>query len=182
MDPDDAAAAEAGEEMGSTLLVGEALGEHQKRSSWTTAGQLLTAWCEAQLQNQEMDDCITVDVNVPVRAPLQGLELQQFGAREEAQRRVRLEEAQKRALLEEVEFARGQLKLGDGGAEDGITTTSTNTSTSAMTTKSISAGSTTAQSRTVARPRKKSRFDSALFIKFSKPLHCECERGLQCIV
>ena len=177
MDPDDAAAAEAGGEMGSTVLVGEALGEHQKRSPWTTAGQLLTAWCEAQLQNQEMDDCITVDVNVPVRAPLQGLELQQFGAREEALRRARQEAAQKRVMLEEVEFARGQLKLGDAGAEEGITSTaSTNTSTAAMTTKS-----TTAQSLTVARPRKKSRFDSALFIKFSKPLHRKHERGLQCV-
>lgn len=146
-DPDDVVAAE---DVG---LVGDAL---TTKSPWTTAGQLLQAWARAQANNTEMDDSVTVDVHVPVRAPLAGAELQIFLAREEAERQALQRAAEQQAMLAQVELAKGQLHLGE---EEGETLKATTTAV--------------AKSLTTGRPRKKSRFDSTLFLKFSKPLHCK---------
>jgi hypothetical protein len=105
-----------------------------------------------------MDDSVTIDVNVPHRAPLVGPELKVFLANEEAERLKQLKEEEKRAMLREVELAKGQLRLGE---EDTMGPTATEGKTSSGTTAVSS-----------SRPRKKSRFDSSLFLKFSKPLHC----------
>jgi hypothetical protein len=64
-------------------------------------------------------------------------------------------------MLREVELAKGQLRLGEDEATSG----------GAGLASSIKA---MAPMRMAApRPRKKSRFDSSLFLKFSKPLHCK---------
>jgi cleavage and polyadenylation specificity factor subunit 2 len=125
-------------------------------SQWTVAGQLLQAWYEAQKSGEEMDDAVVIDIPVPHRVPLSGSELQAFLADEEAtrQRQVKLEE--ERAMLREVELAKGQLRLVEEDTEKPGT---------AMT---------TAARKLPNMPRKKSRFDASLFLKFSKPLHCKC--------
>jgi cleavage and polyadenylation specificity factor subunit 2 len=136
-------------------MVGSAV---TQASEWTTAGQLLSAWAKAKAAGREMDDSVTIDVNVPHRAPLVGPELKVFLANEEAERLKQLKEEEKRAMLREVELAKGQLRLGE---EDTMGPTATEGKTSSGTTAVSS-----------SRPRKKSRFDSSLFLKFSKPLHC----------
>jgi len=153
------------DEEGGGGMVGDALTETTK-SPWTTAGQLLSAWAQAKAAKREMDDSVWVDVNVPFKSPLQGAELQAFLAEEEAQRLALQQAAQKRGMLEQVEFAKGQLRLGE---EETATTAETTTNTVAAAAPANK--TTTTASR--GRPRKKSRFDSALFMKFSKPLHCE---------
>lgn len=135
------------------VMVGESLTEATK-SPWTTAGQLLQAWARAKADGTEMDDSVTVDVNFPIRAPLAGAELKSFLAQEEAARQSLLRAEEKRAMLAQVELAKGQLHLGEEETEAAKTTASA---------KSVSAG----------RPKKKSRFDSTLFLKYSKPLHCK---------
>jgi cleavage and polyadenylation specificity factor subunit 2 len=150
-DQDDAA--EEGEGM-----VGLAVAE---LSEWTTAGQLLSAWAQAKAAGREMDDSVVVDVQVPIRAPLVGSELKAFLADEEAARLKQKKQEEKRAMLREVELAKGQLRLGEEEAGGQLASESKTSATS-----SAPGGS--------ARPRKKSRFDSSLFLKFSKPLHCKC--------
>lgn len=157
-DQDDGAAEEGQEGM-----VGLAVTEG-KLSEWTTAGQLLSAWAQAKAAGREMDDSVTVDVQVPVRAPLVGMELKAFIADEEAAHLKHKKQAEKRAMLREVELAKGQLRLGEEDTTQGGQLVSESNKTSA--TSSAPGGST--------RPRKKSRFDSSLFLKFSKPLHCKC--------
>jgi cleavage and polyadenylation specificity factor subunit 2 len=156
-DQDDGAAEEGQEGM-----VGLAVMEGQL-SEWTTAGQLLSAWAMAKAAGREMDDSVVVDVQVPVRAPLVGTELKAFIADEEAARLKHKKQAEKRAMLREVELAKGQLRLGEEDTTAGGQLVSESNKTSA--TSSATGGST--------RPRKKSRFDSSLFLKFSKPLHCK---------
>lgn len=131
-------------------------------SAYTTASQLLYQWCLAKAGGEEMADEVTVDVHVPHRAALAGAELKAFLADEEAER-VRVQaEMEKKAMLQEIEQAKGRLRLGEddtGGAKG--------SAAAASTSKASGASST-------GRPKKKSRFDQNLFIKFSKPVHSEC--------
>jgi len=158
--PVDAVAAAAAEqeevEEGEGGLPGSAVAV---RSEWTTAAQLLIAWSKAKYEQREMDDTVVVDVNVRHRAPLAGQELKKFLADEEQARLLHKQEQEKQALLREVEIAKGQLRLGEQ-QEGGTSVISAST---AETQRSASSAR--------SRPRKKSRFDSTLFMKFSKPLH-----------
>ena len=97
-----------------------------------------------------MEDVVEVDMLVPHRAALSGQELKEFITQEERALQKRKTEEERRAMLEQVEFAKGQLRLGE---EDKKTTTAFLAPTIAV------------------RPKKKSRFDSSLFLKFSKPQH-----------
>lgn len=151
-----------GEENQDTEEIGAAISEEDS-SEYTTSYQLLRHWCEAKMQDREMEDSVSVDVLVQRRTPLAGQELKAFMEREETTRlaKRRLEEQQ--AMLREVELAKGRLRLGDeqqsqrhtgqrldhAGREDGGIERSN-------------------------RPKKRSRFDSSLFFKFSKPLHRKC--------
>jgi cleavage and polyadenylation specificity factor subunit 2 len=128
-------------------LPGRPLAPDEAISPWTTAGQLLQAWAAAQRSGDQDLDQIPVDVAVRLTQSLQGTELAAFSAREEAARQVQLEQAKQEAILREVEFAKGQLRLGEEAD------------------KKVSVVAT-------SRPRKKSRFDQSLFLKYSKPLHC----------
>ena len=101
-----------------------------------------------------MDDVVDVDVPVPHRAPLAGAELKTFMAQEEAARLAKKDAEEKQAMLREVELAKGQLRLGEEEEK--------NKPKMAVPTRFPA-----------SRPKKKSRFDSSLFIKFSKPLHRE---------
>ena len=152
-----AAAAAAAEE--ETVLIGRQLNADEERSPWTTAGQLLTAWGEAKAEGLSELDSVVCDVPVRVKQTLQGAELKAFLAREEAARQVQMEQAKQRAILREVELAKGQLRLGEEDKRTGAKTAASSHTPTAAT------------SSTVTRPRKKSRFDQSLFLKFSKPLH-----------
>lgn len=183
-----------------TMMVGAALGPDQQASKYCAAAQLLQQWCLAKWERREMDDSIFIDVQVPHRTPLAGQELKAFLAQEEAKRIYQKKQEEQQAMLREVEIAKGQLRLGEDEATLSATTTSnsnasTNIMGGAITAKSSSIGasstgnvavSTLSSSSTSAanksnamsttlkgRPKKKSRFDSSLFLKFSKPLHCE---------
>lgn len=111
----------------------------------------MRAWTQAQETESEMEDSIDIDVCVPVRKPLTGSELKEFLASEEAKLQALKRENEKKAMLAQVELAKGQLHLG----EDETATQRQ----AAQPTKKIN------------RPKKKGRFDSSLFLKFSKPLH-----------
>lgn len=118
-------------------------------SEWTTAAQLMSAWCRAQQESREMEDSIPVDLPVPHRAPLAGAELKAFLADEEAARIEAQKRAEEQAMLRQVELAKGELRLDQEDDKMPVAVTA------------------------AARPKKKSRFDSELFLKFSKPLHCK---------
>jgi len=161
-----------------TMMVGRALGVDEKASKFCASAQLLQHWAHAKWEEREMDDSIDVDVQVPHRLPLAGPELKAFLAREEAKRLLQKQQEAKRAMLREVELAKGQLRLGEeeevnkGGEAAAATTTTTTTTGGGGTTGDLLANG--ANSAVVqGRPKKKSRFDSSLFIKFSKPLHCK---------
>lgn len=138
-------------------------------SAYTTASQLLYQWCLAKAGGEEMADEVAIDVNVPHRAALAGAELKEFLADEEAERVKIQAEAEKKAMMQEIEEAKGRLRLGEddtaglksSGAADGA---SKGTGCSAVT-----------------RPKKKSRFDQNLFIKFSKPVHSEFSVLIPCL-
>lgn len=132
-------------------LVGSRLAQEDV-SDFSTAGQLLSQWCQAKLEGREMDDVVDVDIPVPHRAPLAGAELKTFLAHEEALRLAKKDAAEKQAMLREVELAKGQLRLGEEEEKNKP--------------KMV-----VATRYPASRPKKKSRFDSSLFIKFSKPLH-----------
>jgi cleavage and polyadenylation specificity factor subunit 2 len=150
VDSDEAAADEHDGGVVQAAVVGDAL---EVTSEWTASGQLLSAWAEAKLERREMEDSVTIDVKVPRRIPLAGAELKHFLAEEEMKRQKHVMEEEKQAMLREIELAKGQLHLGEqeGGA--------------------AVAESRVGASAPNARPKKKSRFDSNLFLKFSKPLH-----------
>ena len=158
--------------------IGEALGANETKSIWTTAGQLLQAWATAKAMGTEMADSVVIDVNVPIRAPLAGHELKIFLEQEEAKRQAYIKAAEKRAMLAQVELAKGQLHLGEDDTAQSMTTMSSATSkdnnnkpstfTTTSSSTSMVPSSSTLRSR---RPKKKSRFDSTLFLKFSKPLY-----------
>jgi Cft2 family RNA processing exonuclease len=163
---------------GMLTTAGDAIAEP---SPWTTAGQLLKAWAKAKATASEMDDSIVADVPIPFRSALAGNELKAFVAAEESKRLRLKAEDEKRALLREVELAKGQLRLGEDDTT--LTTTGGAVASSVSSGAIVSSTNNTEQekqesstlsktnSTTLARPRKKSRFDSTLFLKFSKPLH-----------
>ena len=113
-----------------------------------------------------MEDAIDIDVAIPKRFPLAGQALQDFVASEKHAAMIQQQQAERQAMLREVELAKGQLRLGEdeGGSATSIATkgpsSTTNSSSSQAATKVYN-----------KRPRKKSRFDQSLFLKFSKPLH-----------
>jgi cleavage and polyadenylation specificity factor subunit 2 len=128
-------------------------------SAYTTASQLLYQWCLAKAGGEEMADEVAIDVHVPHRTALAGAELKAFLADEETER-VRIQaEAEKKAMMQEIEQAKGQLRLGE---DDAGTKAS-----------GAAASSSKGTGASVGRPKKKSRFDQNLFIKFSKPVHSE---------
>ena len=153
-------AAIPGEEEDAAVMVGSALPQDSHVSEYSTAAQLMSHWCRAKLEGREMDDVVQVDVLVPTRAPLAGNELKVFLAQEEEARQKKIAHEKEKAMLEEVERAKGQLRLG----EEDTTTTATSESAAAKKAPTPLANN---------RPKKKSRFDSTLFLKFSKPLHCK---------
>lgn len=146
------------EEEDAAEMVGSALPQDKRVSEYSTAAQLMMHWCSAKLEEREMDDAVQVDVLVPTRAPLAGNELKEFLAREEQARQVKIAQEKEKALLAEVEIAKGELRLG----EDDTTAVASETA--------VAKKAPTPMAST--RPKKKSRFDSTLFLKFSKPLHC----------
>lgn len=130
-------------------LVGESLtGE---ASPWTVAAQLMRAWTKAQESGAEMEDSIDVDASVPVRKPLTGTELKDFLASEEAKQQALKRENEKKAMLAQVELAKGQLHLGED--------------------ETVARRQAAQPVKKYNRPKKKGRFDSSLFLKYSKPLH-----------
>ena len=161
----DAEDKDGNQQLGPALLPGEI-------SSYTTSSQLLYHWCTAKALGEEMPDEVSVDVYVPHRSPLSGRELQTFLAQEEEERRVKKAEMEQRAMMKEIELARGRLRLGGDGDDE--------KTTGGGTSKVAGGGNATAGSKSKAttsttggtsRPKKKSRFDQTLFIKFSKPVH-----------
>lgn len=125
------------------------VGEAAPAAEWTPSAQLLTAWAAATAQGREMDDAVPVVVDVPQRSPLTGAELKAFLVEEEQLRQQRLQEEEKQAMLRQVELAKGELRLD----------------------QEVESKSTTSAVSSINKPRKKSRFDSTLFLKFSKPLY-----------
>lgn len=128
-------------------------------SEWTTAAQLLSAWFQAKVDEREMDDSVRVDLNVPVRSPLVGAELVEFLAREDEKRRELARNEEKIAMLREVEIAKGQLRLEEKEVGGVAIHSAERSGESASSTPGIS------------QPKKKKRFDSLLFFKYSKPQH-----------
>ncbi len=178
-------------------LIGSAIPTTAQISSSSTSAQLLQKWCEAKFRGEEMADVIDVDAMVPKRSPLQGMELKLFLEKEEAQRARERQEEERRAMLREVELAKGRLRLnnnasedGGGGAQDATTATTTGSSGAGTRTGSGnnaasstgSAGASGSTATTVAsssRPKKRSRFDADLFLKYSKPCHSKLKVQLQ---
>jgi hypothetical protein len=107
---------------------------------------------------------------------LVGQELKAFLAEEEAKRQYQKQQEEQQAMLREVEIAKGQLRLGEDEGTTGVDTAATSGGTSGTggdAAKATGPGGKTSSSTVVkGRPKKKSRFDSSLFLKFSKPLHC----------
>jgi cleavage and polyadenylation specificity factor subunit 2 len=167
-----AAAAATGEADDEGKLVGATLASSDV-SCYTAASQLLYKWCAAKASGEEMADEIGVDTYVPHRAPLAGAELKAFLAAEEEERQMKKAEAEKKAMMQEIELARGRLRLGEdteGGSGGGETSSKGASSAPVSATNGgLSTAGTGAVSPT--RPRKKSRFNQDLFIKFSKPVH-----------
>lgn len=146
------------EEEDATALIGSALPPDLQVSEYSTAAQLVSHWCRAKLEEREMEDSIQVDVLVPHRAPLGGNELKMFLAQEEEARQAQKAADERRAMLQQVELAKGQLRLGEDDTTAGANESGASKSKPTQTARSN-------------RPKKKSRFDSTLFLKFSQPLH-----------
>jgi hypothetical protein len=164
-------AVEAEEESGegTTALVGSTILAADV-SAQSTAAQLLTKWCEAKAAREEMADVVDVDVPVPHRSPLAGVELQAFLAEEEKARKRKQAEKERKAMLAEVEKAKESLHLADDDA-GGVATAAVSGDKSSAASSRIAGTKAKSGATTTKRPRKKSRFDQNLFLKFSKPLH-----------
>ena len=122
---------------------------------------MLRAYCEAKMRKEELADEILVDVWCRTQRPLEGAELGEYHRQQESRKAQRAKQQQEQELLAQVQVAKGQLRLEEeetlvGGAKAG----------------SSDKRQLSAQART--RPRKKSRFDQKLFLKFSKPLYSKC--------
>lgn len=152
------------------IVVGQAIPK-ASTSRFSTAFQLLQRWCQAKLEDREMEDSVQVDVFVPRRAPLAGPELKQFLESEEAARLSRRKQEEQAAMLREVELAKGRLRLG----EEGTNSSSTGGKDAESQTNLYSKQARANPNLKYIRPQKKSRFDSSLFLKFSKPLHLTFE-------
>jgi hypothetical protein len=126
-----------------------------------------------------MDDVLNVDVLIPFRKPVVGNELSAFLEREEADRIAQRKREEEEAMLREVELAKGRLRLGeDTGASNGGSSSAIgggNSSSGPNQGGSSSSSISNATHLPFFRPKKKSRFDSSLFLKFSKPLHLTFE-------
>ena len=146
-----------------TVNIGTAI-PNRDLSEFSTSGQLLLKWCEAKAADVEMEDVVDCDVLVPKRAALAGPELQLFLQKEEEMRRKMKAEEERLAMLKEVELAKGRLRLNE--AEDSKSTKVESTS-SDLKSKYLSKDAKEPSSR----PKKKSRFDANLFLKYSKPCH-----------
>jgi len=157
---DDAAAAAAGRTIVSKSQI----------SRWTTAAQLLLAWAKAKRLDQEMDDSIFIDVAVPRRLPLAGAELQEFHHAEAHAKRLQQQQAARQAMLREVELAKGQLRLGEDEEQQ-----QQQQQQQQQLLLQQQKGNKTAPKVAPSRPRKKSRFDQSLFLKYSKPLYLAFE-------
>ncbi len=155
-------------------LIGPAL-QPDSISAYTTASQLLYHWCVAKASGTEMPDEVVVDVHVPHRAPLKGSELQAFLAVEEREVRSRQAEMEEKAMMKEIELARGRLRLGAGDGEEVVVTKATGAGDTAGGggVQTTAGGALKALAGGNTRPKKRSRFDQNLFIKFSKPVHSE---------
>ena len=141
--------------------VGAAISEEES-SEFTTSYQLLQHWCKAKMEDREMEDSVEVDVMVPRRVPLAGPELKLFLEQEEAARLSKRKQEEEQAMLREVELAKGRLRLGEEQQQNQAQSTPLS---------SVIPKTDTRKKWKFIRPKKKSRFDSSLFIKFSKPLH-----------
>lgn len=147
--------------------VGAAIMEEES-SKYTTSYQLLRHWCKAKMEDREMEDSVNVDVLVPRRTPLAGQELKSFLEEEESARLAKRKQEEEQAMLREVELAKGRLRLGD--EQQGRHHQKPSLSGASFTSGKNDGSK---GPKSVARPKKKSRFDSSLFLKFSKPLHCK---------
>jgi cleavage and polyadenylation specificity factor subunit 2 len=156
------------DEEAGAISIGSAL-TIDRTSEYSTAGQLLLKWCEAKAAREEMADLIDCDTMVPKRAPLAGAELKTFLQQEEAKRLKEKAAEERRAMLREVELAKGRLRLIEEEAAP------TGGSSKAGAVAGTSASSTKAKDikgqDVSSRPKKKSRFDANLFLKYSKPCH-----------
>lgn len=150
-------------------MMGAAITEDEA-SPYTASYQLLKHWSFAKAEDREMDDVLNVDVLIPRRKPLVGNDLAVFLEREEAARIAQRKFEEEQAMLREVELAKGRLRLG----EDSGTAPSSTSGGGTLATKDSSSTNTAAH-LPFFRPKKKSRFDSSLFLKFSKPLHLTFE-------
>lgn len=156
------------EESSGAINIGSAM-TLDRTSEYSTAGQLLLKWCEAKAAREEMADVVECDTMVPKRSPLAGAELKSFLLQEEAKRLKEKAEEERRAMLREVELAKGRLRLNE---EEAVPSGASGKPLGASGTSS--AGTKTKDSKvqdTSSRPKKKSRFDADLFLKFSKPCH-----------
>jgi len=157
-------------------MMGTAITE-EEASPHTASYQLLKHWSLAKAEDREMDDVLNVDALIPRRKPLVGNELSAFLEREETARIAQRKLEEEQAMLREVELAKGRLRLGE---DTGANASSGTGGTSSVGKSSVGKDSTSSSSPSAAhlpffRPKKKSRFDSSLFLKFSKPLHLTFE-------
>lgn len=148
-----------GEENQDTEEIGAVIHEVDS-SEYTTSYQLLRHWCEAKMQDREMEDSVSIDVLVQRRTPLVGQELKAFMEREETARQAKRKLEEEQAMLREVELAKGRLRLG----EDQQNQHHVGQRLDSAKREDGGVGK-------YSRPKKKGRFDSSLFFKFSKPLH-----------
>ena len=150
------------EESSGALNIGTAV-TMDRVSEYSTAGQLLLKWCEAKAEKEEMADVVECDAMVPKRAPLAGAELKAFLKQEESKRLKEKAAEERRAMMREVELAKGRLRLNE--EESGTS------GVKAPGSSGVGTQSTDAQGQDSSRPKKKSRFDANLFLKYSKPCH-----------
>jgi len=120
-----------------------------------------------------MADVIKVDILVPNRAPLAGEELRDFLAAEEAMRLREKARQEEMAMLREVELAKGRLRLNEKEetAAGGGSTKSSALKRTGSGGGSAGTSSNKSNDARTSRPKKKSRFDANLFLKYSKPCH-----------
>ena len=120
-----------------------------------------------------MADVVEVDVCVPHRAPLAGMELKEFLAREEGRRLKEKARQEKLAMLREVELVRDRLRLNEQQDEVGTNANNAVSSTSGDGDGTGNKNSRSAPGGEAQRPRQRRRFDANLFLKYSKPCHSE---------
>jgi cleavage and polyadenylation specificity factor subunit 2 len=156
------------EESAGAINIGSAL-TIDRTSEYSTSGQLLLKWCEAKAAREEMADIVECDTMVPKRSALAGVELKSFLLQEEAKRLKEKAAEERRAMLREVELAKGRLRLNEEEATAGGGSGKT-LGASGATSAGTKAKDGKGQDMS-SRPKKKSRFDANLFLKYSKPCH-----------